>query len=99
MTDKTVAAKGQVPNRLLAEDRNLSPSSTGKSSQKLKAKKETMKIKALALFSGGLDGTLAAKIVLDQGIGVEAVYFVNAFLPAMHIAGQVRPTNIPGPSW
>jgi len=39
-----------------------------------------MKAKALALFSGGLDSTLAAKIVKDQGLEVEAVHFVNAFL-------------------
>ncbi len=38
-------------------------------------------VKALALFSGGLDSTLSAKVVLDQGVHVEAVYIVNAFLP------------------
>ena len=37
-------------------------------------------IKALALFSGGLDSALSAKIVSNQGVEVEAVYFVNAFL-------------------
>ncbi|MBL7092054.1 MAG: hypothetical protein ISS24_01470 [Candidatus Omnitrophica bacterium] len=41
-------------------------------------------VKALALFSGGLDSALAVKIVLDQGVQVEALYFVNAFLPARH---------------
>jgi len=41
-------------------------------------------VKALALFSGGLDSALAAKIVLDQGVQVEALYFVNAFLPTQH---------------
>ena len=38
------------------------------------------KIKALALFSGGLDSVLAAKVVADQEVHVEAIYFVNAFL-------------------
>jgi len=39
-------------------------------------------VKALALFSGGLDSALSARIVLDEGVDLEAVYFVNAFLPA-----------------
>ncbi|RJS83717.1 hypothetical protein CW706_05695, partial [Candidatus Bathyarchaeota archaeon] len=37
------------------------------------------KVKALALFSGGLDSLLAIKLVLDQGISVEAVHFVTPF--------------------
>lgn len=37
------------------------------------------KPKALVLLSGGLDSMLAAKIVLDQGIDVVAVHFVNPF--------------------
>ncbi|UCB56691.1 MAG: 7-cyano-7-deazaguanine synthase [Candidatus Omnitrophota bacterium] len=47
------------------------------------------KIKALALFSGGLDSTLAAKVILDQGIEVEAVYFANAFLSECKRAGHL----------
>jgi tRNA U34 2-thiouridine synthase MnmA/TrmU len=35
--------------------------------------------KALALFSGGLDSTLAVKIMLDQGIEIEAVNFTSLF--------------------
>jgi len=35
--------------------------------------------KALALLSGGLDSLLAVKMVLDQGIEVEAVNFVTPF--------------------
>ncbi|MCJ7560562.1 hypothetical protein MUO79_08090 [Candidatus Bathyarchaeota archaeon] len=35
--------------------------------------------KAVALLSGGLDSTLAVKLVLDQGIDVEAVNFVSPF--------------------
>jgi tRNA-specific 2-thiouridylase len=41
-----------------------------------------MKVKALALFSGGLDSVLAVKLILSQGIAVEGIFFVNAFLPA-----------------
>jgi tRNA U34 2-thiouridine synthase MnmA/TrmU len=37
------------------------------------------KVKALALLSGGLDSTLAVKLVLDQGIDVEALNFVTPF--------------------
>jgi PP-loop superfamily ATP-utilizing enzyme len=35
--------------------------------------------KALALISGGLDSALAVKLMLDQGIDVEAVNFVSPF--------------------
>ena len=35
--------------------------------------------KALCLLSGGLDSTLAARIVLDLGVELEAVNFVTAF--------------------
>jgi tRNA U34 2-thiouridine synthase MnmA/TrmU len=37
------------------------------------------RIKALALFSGGLDSILAVKLILNQGIDVAAVNFVSAF--------------------
>jgi len=37
------------------------------------------KPKALALLSGGLDSTLAVKLILKQGINVEAVNFVTPF--------------------
>ncbi|MDO4690333.1 MAG: 7-cyano-7-deazaguanine synthase [Fusobacterium sp.] len=40
---------------------------------------ETKKIKALALFSGGLDSALAIKIVQEQGIEVIALNFVSHF--------------------
>lgn len=38
-------------------------------------------VKALALFSGGLDSVLAAGVVSAQGVVVEAVHLLNAFLP------------------
>jgi tRNA U34 2-thiouridine synthase MnmA/TrmU len=37
------------------------------------------KIKAIALFSGGLDSTLAIKLILDQGVEVIPVHFVTIF--------------------
>ena len=36
-------------------------------------------MKALALLSGGLDSTLAVKIIMEQGLKVEAVNFVTPF--------------------
>jgi len=36
-------------------------------------------MKAIALLSGGLDSTLAAKVVIDHGIEVEAVNFLTVF--------------------
>ena len=36
-------------------------------------------MRALALLSGGLDSTLATKLILDQGIEVEALNFVSPF--------------------
>jgi len=38
-----------------------------------------MSLKAIALLSGGLDSTLAVKLILDQGIEVEALNFVTPF--------------------
>ncbi len=35
--------------------------------------------KAIALLSGGLDSILATRLILDQGIEVEAVNFVTVF--------------------
>ena len=40
---------------------------------------EMKKGKALALLSGGLDSTLAVKLLLEQGIEVEAINFVSPF--------------------
>ena len=38
-----------------------------------------MKHKAIALLSGGLDSTLAVRLILDQGIEVQALSFVTPF--------------------
>lgn len=38
-----------------------------------------MQKKALALLSGGLDSTLAVKVMLEQGIKVEALNFISPF--------------------
>lgn len=40
--------------------------------------------KAIALISGGLDSMLAAKVVMDQGVGVEGVNFYTGFCVEGH---------------
>lgn len=40
------------------------------------------KVKALALFSGGLDSSLAIKLIQEQGIAVEAITFQTPFSTA-----------------
>jgi tRNA U34 2-thiouridine synthase MnmA/TrmU len=42
-------------------------------------REEKTKTKAIALLSGGLDSTLAVRLMLDQGIHVEALNFVTPF--------------------
>lgn len=41
--------------------------------------KTRLKAKALGLLSGGLDSALAVKLLLDQGLEVEAINFVSPF--------------------
>jgi tRNA-specific 2-thiouridylase len=41
-------------------------------------------LKAIALLSGGLDSTLAAKVVIEQGIELEAVNFLTVFCTCTH---------------
>ena len=38
-----------------------------------------MNKKGIMLLSGGLDSTLAAKMMLDQGVEVEAINFITCF--------------------
>ena len=50
-------------------------------------------IKALGMFSGGLDSLLAAKIIQEQSIEVELVNFYTAFFPpksAVEMAEQIK---------
>lgn len=52
------------------------------------------KIKAISLFSGGLDSILAVRLILEQGIEVEAVNFTSVFYPfsssASSAAGDLK---------
>jgi tRNA-uridine 2-sulfurtransferase len=41
-------------------------------------------MKAIALLSGGLDSTLAAKVILEQGIELEALNFLTVFCNCTH---------------
>jgi tRNA-uridine 2-sulfurtransferase len=45
-------------------------------------------IKAISLFSGGLDSYLAAKVLLEQGLEVMPVYFSTPFESLKAIAGK-----------
>jgi len=44
-----------------------------------KVSTKAKKPKAVVLFSGGLDSTLAMKLTVDQGVDVEAVHFLTPF--------------------
>ncbi len=52
-----------------------------------------MNKKALALLSGGLDSILAAKLVLEQGIEVEAINFLTIFCTCTHKGCQHAATQ------
>jgi tRNA U34 2-thiouridine synthase MnmA/TrmU len=47
--------------------------------EKMQAPKSKKNIKAVGLLSGGLDSTLAAKMMLEQGIEVHAINFTSPF--------------------
>jgi tRNA-specific 2-thiouridylase len=48
---------------------------------------EPVKPTALALVSGGLDSTLAVRVLLEQGVPLKALHFVSAFSPGKSSAG------------
>jgi len=52
-------------------------------------------MKALSLFSGGLDSSLAAKIIQKQGIQVEGVCFISPFLNAKKAEIAAHELGIP----
>jgi tRNA-specific 2-thiouridylase len=45
------------------------------------------KVKALVLFSGGLDSILATNLILNQGIEVEALHFSGFFCSCKVMGG------------
>src|SRR3990172_7246452 len=57
-------------------------------------KKSDVKIKALLLFSGGLDSLLAAKILENQGIDVTALTFAGYFFDAEQAKKSARENKI-----
>ncbi|MDO9559876.1 MAG: tRNA 4-thiouridine(8) synthase ThiI [Syntrophales bacterium] len=54
-----------------------------------------MKIKSIALFSGGLDSILAAKIMMGMGIEVEGVVFETPFFSAQKATMAARAIGLP----
>ena len=54
-----------------------------------------MKVKAIALFSGGLDSILAAKIVQQQGIEVIGMTFETPFFTAAKAKAAARNASVP----
>ena len=44
--------------------------------------------KALALFSGGLDSTLAVCLLLDQGVEIEGIHFISVFTAPRTSSGK-----------
>ncbi len=56
--------------------------------------KTNKKIRALLLFSGGLDSILAAKILEEQGIEVKALALVSCFFDAEQAKKSAKENNI-----
>jgi tRNA U34 2-thiouridine synthase MnmA/TrmU len=52
------------------------------------------KIKAIGLLSGGLDSTLAVKILVDMGLDVTALNFISPFCACTHKGCQHEATRI-----
>jgi len=57
---------------------------------------KTKQRKAIALLSGGLDSTLAAKMIMQQGIYVEGINFFTGFCGEGGIQVPCRKENCPG---
>ena len=55
------------------------------------------KTKALGLLSGGLDSTLAARMLQDQGVEVRGVHFSTGFCMVDHRRALGRPADIGSP--
>ena len=52
-------------------------------------------MKALSVFSGGLDSILAAHLIRCQGIEVQAVFFSSPFFSPENAENSARHINIP----
>ena len=63
----------------------------GAAAPKWIAREET--VKAIALVSGGLDSTLSAKLVLDQGVQVLGLSLLSVFNPGLSAAGERSPAK------
>ena len=79
-TAKKSAAKRKPAKRKSTKRRSAS-SPTKPSARKPSAKKpkKPTKPRALALLSGGLDSSLAIRLLLDQGFPVTALHFTSVF--------------------
>ena len=55
------------------------------------------RVKALGLVSGGLDSTLAAKLLQEQGVEVEGVHFATGFCKIDHRRALQRPKDADHP--
>jgi len=53
------------------------------------------KVKALSVFSGGLDSILSVLIIRQQGIGVEGVYFETPFFTSERARESAKKIGIP----
>lgn len=53
------------------------------------------KLRAIGLLSGGLDSTLAARVILEQGIEVIGLYYATGFCMNDHRRAMARPDEKP----
>ncbi len=61
------------------------------------AESSRARVKALGLISGGLDSTLAARILTEQGVEVEGVHFSTGFCKVDHRRALGRPADLERP--